>query len=83
MYYELYVDVLFLVNFTMDYLLLLLIWKITRGSATYLSIFIGAIAGALMTCVLIILPLPNTFSEIIVFHLLSDTAFSTLFFILF
>ena len=57
MYYEIYIDVLFLINFMMDYLLLGIIKKVLRCSATHGRIFLGAGAGALGTCLVLILPI--------------------------
>ena len=68
MYYELYVDVLFLVNFMMDYLLLLLVQKMMKCSATRGRIFWGAIAGATLTCVIVVLPIPYAIVKTILFH---------------
>ena len=73
MYYELYVDVLFLVNFSMDYLLLLLVKKMLKCSATHGRLFLGAIAGALLTCVIVILPIPYTLIKLVLFHMLVNT----------
>lgn len=58
MYYELYVDVLFLVNFMMDYILLLIVRKMLKCNATHGRVCIGAVMGAGLTCVIVILPVP-------------------------
>ncbi len=58
MYYELYVDVLFLVNFLMDYILLLVVRKMLKCSATHGRVCIGAAIGALLTCLIVITPVP-------------------------
>ncbi len=68
MYYELYVDVLFLVNFTMDYLLLLFLKKIFSCTATYGNICLGALIGSGLTCLVIVLPIPYAFIKLILFH---------------
>lgn len=73
MYYELYIDVLFLVNFMMDYLLLLTTKKILKCSATHLNVCLGALIGALATCVIIILPIPYAFIKLIMFHTIVNT----------
>ena len=73
MYYELYIDVLFLVNFMMDYLLLLTTKKILKCSATHLNVCIGALLGSLATCVIICLPVPYAFVKFILFHTLVNT----------
>jgi len=72
-YYELYIDVLFLVNFMMDYLLLLTTKKVLKCSATHLNICLGALTGALATCVIICLPIPYAFIKLIVFHTIVNT----------
>ena len=54
MYYELYVDVLFLVNFMMDYILLLLVRRMLKCNATHLRVCLGAV----LTCIVIIIPFP-------------------------
>ncbi len=58
MYYELYVDVLFLVNFMMDYILLLIVRRMLKCSATYGRVCVGALLGAALTCLIVILPVP-------------------------
>lgn len=68
MYYELYIDVLFLVNFMMDYILLLITKKILKCSATHGNICLGALAGSILTCLVVALPIPGTFVKFILFH---------------
>ena len=63
-YYELYVDVLFLVNFMMDYLLLLLVKKMLKCTATHGRVCLGAFAGALLTCI-VVMKISNAFVEIL------------------
>lgn len=72
MYYELYIDVLFLVNFMMDYLLLLLERRILKCSATHGSVCVGALLGALLTCIAIGLPFPSIV-KFIWFHIAVNT----------
>lgn len=73
MYYELYVDVLFLVNFMMDYLLLLIVRKMLACSATHGNICLGALVGSLLTCIVIVLPIPYAFIKLVLFHVLVNT----------
>lgn len=73
MYYELYVDVLFLVNFMMDYLLLLLVRRMLRCTATHGSICAGALTGSLMTCIIFVSPVPYAFLKFMMFHMLVNT----------
>lgn len=68
MEYELYIDIFFLENFMMDYLLLLLVRKILKSSATLGNIAIGALTGALFTCIVVVLPLPLPLVKFILFH---------------
>lgn len=73
MYYELYIDVLFLVNFMMDYILLLLVRKMLASTATYGRICLGAIMGAILTCIVVIIPTPHTLIKFVVLHVLVNT----------
>ena len=73
MYYEIYVDVLFLVNFMMDYILLLLVRKMLLCTATHGRICIGAALGSLLTCIVVLLPLPYAIIKLILFHVLVNT----------
>lgn len=59
MQYELYVDVFFLLNFMMDYLVLYAVNKILKYHATYGYIFLGAFAGSVLVCLIICLPFPH------------------------
>ena len=59
MYYELYMDVFFLENFMMDYLILFTAGKILHCTATQWRIFLGAAFGSLLTCLGILLPEKN------------------------
>lgn len=68
MYYELYIDVLFLVNFMMDYLVLLITRRILKCSATHINICLGALAGSFATCLVVCLPIPYTFVKFVLFH---------------
>ena len=68
MYYELYIDVLFLVNFMMDYILLLITRKIIKSKISYGNICLGALVGSVLTCVVAAIPVPYTFIKFILFH---------------
>ncbi len=67
MYYELYIDVLFLINFLMDYILLLIAHRILKCSATHGNICLGALTGAFLTCVVVIWN-QNNIINFILFH---------------
>ena len=68
MYYELYIDVLFLVNFMMDYILLLITRRLIKADASYGRVCLGALAGTILTCVIVVIPVPYTFIKFILFH---------------
>lgn len=68
MYYELYIDVLFLVNFLMDYILLLISHRILKCTATHGNICLGALIGAFLTCIVVALDIPNAFVDFLLFH---------------
>ena len=74
MYYEVYIDVLFLINFMMDYLLLLIVKKFLRCSATHKNITIGSLIGSLLTCVIISAPIRHSFFKLILFHFVVSVA---------
>lgn len=68
MYYELYLDVFFMTNFTMDTMLLILLKKAMASPAGYGRIMAGAVTGAVMTCIAVILPCKISVVKFIVFH---------------
>lgn len=74
MYYELYIDVLFLVNFMMDYILLLLARKMLKCTATHGNVFMGAMTGSFLTCLIIVLPISHAVLKFILFHAVVNTA---------
>lgn len=74
MYYELYIDILFLVNFMMDYIVLLLVKEITKCSTTQIRIFLASMAGALLTCIVFIAPIPYASIKFVLFHVVINTA---------
>lgn len=68
MYYELYIDVFFLENFMMDSIILLLVNRFLKLGSRKGRIFLGAAAGSLMTCGIVLLPLPDV-PELLICHL--------------
>ena len=70
MYYEIYIDVFFVVNFAMDYLLLLLIRRILSCTATHGNVCLGALGGALLTCLAVVAPIPYVWIKVGLFHLI-------------
>lgn len=73
-YYELYIDVLFLVNFLMDYILLLVTKKVLKLPASHGWICLGALAGALLTCLVTAIRIPVTFIKFALFYTLVPAA---------
>ena len=73
MYYELYLDVFFLENFMMDFLLLLLIKRMLRCTATPGRICFGAAVGSGLTCIIVMIPIPCVFIKFILFHMFVNT----------
>ena len=65
MKYKLYIDTFFLLNFLMDTLLLFLIRKVLRCTATRLRILLGSGFGAGMACVLTAVPLVPAWVKIL------------------
>lgn len=68
MYYELYVDVFFMVNFTMDAILLILLKKALVCTAGYGRIMAGAALGAALTCIAVISLQGMPVLRFVVFH---------------
>lgn len=71
--YELYLDVLFLVNFMMDYLILLLSSRILKSHTSYVRILWGALVGAVFTCIVIILAVPSIAAQFVLYHLVINS----------
>lgn len=59
MHYEVYIDVLFLTNFMMDSLLLLTVKSILKYRVPVWRVFLGSAAGAGLSCLLFLIPLPE------------------------
>jgi len=68
MYYELYIDVFFLVNFMMDIFILIIAKNILRCPATNGSICIGAVTGSILTCIFVLLPIAADWIKFMVVH---------------
>ena len=54
MHYELYIDLFFLINFLMDYFLLLMVGKMLKCRIRRLRIIAGAMVGAFLTCIFVV-----------------------------
>ncbi len=61
MYLEIYVDVIFCINFIMDILLLLIVRKILKYKRSIIRLLCGAGIGALGACILAVVPNLNGF----------------------
>ena len=57
----------------MDYLLLLLVKKMLKCTATHGHLILGATVGAFLTCVIVVLPIPYAFLKFILFHMFVNT----------
>jgi Sporulation factor SpoIIGA. len=73
MYFELYIDVLFVINVIMDYILLVLVRKILRCQTTHFRVLLGSIIGSLMVCILVMLPIRNMLIHILIGYFVTST----------
>lgn len=73
MEYGLYIDIFFLENFMMDYLLLLLVRKVLKSTAAPGNIALGALIGSLLFCIVLVLPLPFPAVKFLLFHIVVNT----------
>lgn len=73
MQYELYIDLFFLVNFMMDYILLQLLRKMLACPATHTRVILGAAAGAAVTCIIVAAPIPFMLVKLMLFHCAANT----------
>lgn len=72
MHYELYIDVFFLVNVTMDCLILAVVRRMMDCRVSYGRICLGALSGAFLTCLIVVLPIPYASVKFILFHSLAN-----------
>ena len=68
MQYELYIDVFLLVNFMMDYMMLAVTGKILHCHSSGKRRCLGALIGAVLTCAVLLIPVPYAFVKFILFH---------------
>lgn len=59
MHYEVYIDVLFFTNFMMDSLLLMTVRGVLKYRVPIWRVFLGSAAGAALSCMLLLIPLPG------------------------
>lgn len=71
MYYELYVDVFLFTNFVMDFIILTLVKKIQKCTASYWRIFFGSLIGSFGMLLILIVPISNFWLRVIPLHLLT------------
>lgn len=74
MYYELYIDVLFLENLLLDYLLLCLLRRLLKCSCTRLRLLLGAGLGSAGLCVIWLFSLNGTFVGSLLLYVIFSTA---------
>lgn len=68
MYYELYMDVFFFVNFLLDIMILSVANKTLKCHATWKNICLGALTGSVLTCVLLFVPTLDGIQGFIISH---------------
>ena len=75
MYYEVYIDVLFLINFMMDYLLLLIVRRVFEMYCHTLEIFAWEVfLERQRFCICMLLPVRSTLIRFLLFHLSVNAA---------
>ncbi len=70
MYLEVYVDVIFIINFIMDILLLLIVRKILKYKKSVIRLTGGAVVGALGACILAVVPKLNGFLQFLTAYII-------------
>jgi|GEM_PF-89882 Sporulation factor SpoIIGA. len=73
MYLELYIDILFVVNVVMNYILLTLVRKILKCQTTHFRVLLGSIVGSLMACILVVLPIRSVLMQILIGYIVTST----------
>ena len=71
MYYEIYIDAFFLINFVMDLFVLWTVSKLLKQNTTWLRLMFASAIAAIILCILIIYPIPNIFLNITILYLFS------------
>lgn len=72
MYLEVYIDVVFIINLIMDYIILFIVKIITKKNTKRRRLFMGAVTGALMMCLIVILPYDNYIFNVSVGYFLTS-----------
>lgn len=73
MYIEVYLDVLFLVNLWMDYLILILTNIVQKRPLKRIRCFIGGVIGAFGVCLLLLLPVRKSLAILLPAHMVTST----------
>lgn len=73
MYYELYLDVLFLTNFLMNYLILRLVCKILKRPSIRIRCMLGGLLGAFGVCLVVFLPVRSILAGLLPVHVVIST----------
>ena len=68
MYYEVYLDAVFLTNFIMDFILLRLLTRIFRYESSWLRLILGAAIGAVGSCLILLIPTDSFLPVAILLH---------------
>ena len=73
MYYEVYIDIMFFVNFMMDVFVLLSVKTLLKLPGSVKRVIVGALAGAGMSCLVVVLQL-SVWIQLVMTHLLVSSA---------
>lgn len=68
MYYEVYLDAVFITNFIMDFILLRLLSRIFRYESSWLRLILGAAIGAVGSCLILLIPTDDFLPAAILLH---------------
>ena len=68
MYYDVYIDLVFVTNLLMDYILLRIVGKLFLRRGSRVRILLGAAIGALFSCLILYVPPDVAFPAKILFH---------------
>lgn len=69
MYLEVYIDVIFIINYIMDLLLLFIVKTILKITTSKIRLLSGALIGAISSCILAIIPWLNGFIQFLLSYL--------------
>lgn len=67
MEYEIYLDMYFIINFAINYIILLLVNKFIKGNATYTSMLLASIFTSIIICLVTVLPI-KSYTLIFIFN---------------